>query len=119
MIKPAAHPLVPGTAPVPDATPEHAETNMKAFTDAVAEAVAEDEIVVETPERDAASDTGDGRYGYRLASADGASVHILMPGAPLTDVRDIFGTRPPCLAINGTWWWWPSAITMAAGVLRG
>lgn len=118
MINPVAHPLVPGTAPVPDATPEHAETNMTAFAQAVAEAVADDDLVLEEPQRNNDSDAG-GRYGYHLPTADGASVHILMPGAPLAAVRDDRSQTAPCLTVNGEWWWWPSAVTMAAGALRG
>lgn len=109
----------PGTQPVVNATEERAAANMQAFAEAVAEVVADDDIVVETPHRDADSDSGDGRYGYTVSTADGASVHILMPGAPLAAVRDDRSPAAPCLAVNGTWWWWPSAVTMAVAALRG
>lgn len=120
MINPKPHPLVPGTAPVAGASLANADANITAFKEAVAAIVAADEIVVEDPERDPDHDDPDaGRYGYILSSADGASVHILMPGAPLDLVRDRFGDDAPCLIVNGNYWWWPSAVTIAAGALRG
>lgn len=103
---------------VPDAAPEHAATNIAAFRDAVAAAVADDDVIVENAQPDGVT-RDDGRYGYRLTTADGAQVHILMPAAPLAAVRDDLSCDAPCLAVDGEWFWWLSAVTLTAGHLRG
>lgn len=104
----------PGTLPVPDATEAAAADNIRVFVAAVREQGGE---MAGDPVRDPDSDR-DGRYGYRLAGVDGASVHVLMPGAPLAAVRDDRSAGAPCLYVGGEAWWWPSAVLQAGGAMR-
>lgn len=111
----------PGTVPLEQASEDLAVTNLDTFLTEVSERAAVlDEVPIRrriahlngTPVRDSTADR-DGRFGWNLPFSDGRTVPVLMPGVPLTALRDI-GASAPCLYINGSSWWWDNAVGQVA-----
>lgn len=105
----------PGTAAVDGATEEIADANMATFLTAVLQRGGE--LAAGQPTRDPSGDH-EGRFGYRLSTAGGSSIAILMPGVDLTRVRDDPSAAAPCLRVNGLAWWWNDAVGQVAGTAR-
>ncbi|GAB1646786.1 hypothetical protein [Krasilnikovia sp. MM14-A1259] len=102
----------PGSRPVTDPDEDLAAANIREFTAAVAAHHGHPL----TADRATDLDTGDGRFGYRLYGEGSNPVEILMPGAPLAVVRDDLTAQAYCLRV-GDYWWWSSAVDMAAARL--
>lgn len=102
----------PGTGPVPEATEDHATSNMAVFIDDLRAAG----LGVDTFTRRSESDYGHGRYAYELSMADGRSIEIQMPGLPADQVRYVDTERQniwdfPRLYVDGGSWVWKFALS--------
>jgi hypothetical protein len=102
----------PGTLPVANAREDLAVSNIAVFVVAVR---ARGGQLAGAPARRAVADR-DGRYGFLVTGANGASAQILMPGAPLSSVRDDLTATAPCIIVNDNAWWWNDAAGQVAGV---
>ena len=107
----------PGTLPIEESREDLAVANLDAFLAAVRTRAAELEQaplrrrvaeLAGDPVRNPAADR-DGRYGWDLPLSDGSTVQLLIPGVPLTVVRDLTALAP-CLYVNGLAWWWNEAV---------
>lgn len=105
----------PGTGPVADANEPQARANMDAFCDELLKAG----VVVAgiAPLHD--DHDGDGRFAYRLDTADGRRLDILMPGIPTEQVRYTGADGQniwdfPRLYVDGSSWVWMFAIKACA-----
>lgn len=112
----------PGIAALDNAREDVAAANLAVFLDAVgarADALDTEGIkrrvagLAGEPLRDAAADR-DGRYGWNLPLSDGRTIQVLMPGVPLSRVRDDLSAQAPCLRVSGTAWWWNDAVGIVA-----
>lgn len=112
----------PGTQPIEQASEDLAIAALQELLAAVRTRTADvDDVPVLTrvaaiagdPVRDPAADR-DGRYGWDLPYTDGRIVRLLIPGVPLSAMRDDITASAPCLYINGSAWWWPAAVGILA-----
>lgn len=103
----------PGTDPVPDASIDHADTNIAGLVLQLQRRG----VGVDTLTRDEGADVG-GRFGYRLALADGQAVSVSMPGVPLAELQGM-GATVPCLYVEGNAWWWRDAVGQITGIAAG
>ncbi|MEV0732293.1 hypothetical protein [Polymorphospora sp. NPDC050346] len=99
----------PGERPVPDATVEESKSTIIEFAEAVARRGGH---LAGVPVRDP-DDDGGGRYGYRLAGANGQTVRIRIPGIPTARLVGL-AAEVPCVYVEGWAWWWRDAVTQAA-----
>jgi hypothetical protein len=104
----------PGTQPIEDAHEDLAAANLQVFLDAARDRGVE---LGGDPVRDPDADR-DGRFGWNLLMADESIVRLLMPGAELIRVRDNVTAQAPCLYLNGSAWWWDSAVGLVASPAR-
>ncbi|MEV4705483.1 hypothetical protein [Actinoplanes sp. NPDC049316] len=112
----------PGTAPVENASEELAVAALAVFLDEVGKRAAEmnatplkrrEASLAGDPARDPGADR-DGRFGWDLPLSDGRVVRLLMPGLRVELMRDDITAAAPCLYVNGTAWWWTTAVGMVA-----
>lgn len=101
----------PGSGPVPEAREAHAVTNITVFGDDLRRAG----IVVASCSRTPDADYGEGRYAFALATADGRTIEIQMPGLPVDRVRYLDGAEQniwdfPRLYVDGSSWVWKFAL---------
>lgn len=119
----------PGTLPIEESREDLATANLDAFLAAVRTRAAEPEqaprrhrvaTLTGAPVRNPAGDR-DGRYAWDLRLTDDSTVQLLIPGVPLTRVRDDLTAFSPCLYVSGQAWWWNDAVgqVAAAGVAMG
>lgn len=106
----------PGTRPLDDTSEDQARANLDAYLQA-AQQRRGSPVVAGDPVRDPGLDR-DGRYGWQLPTVDGPTVLILMPGVDLAAVRDDLTAEAPCVYLNGSAWWWTSAVGMLAATAR-
>lgn len=50
--------------------------------------------------------------------ANGTIIEVLMPGVPLSRVRDDLSATAPCLVLHGNPAWWPTAVGMLSSSAR-
>jgi hypothetical protein len=98
----------PGTRPLDSHDEADAHANLLVFLDAVRTRGG----TPGEPRRDAGLDR-DGRYGWVVPMGGDRSTLLLMPGVPLTQLRDDITAEAPCLYVNGGAWWWSDALNMA------
>jgi hypothetical protein len=98
-----------GSRPLEATDAELAEYNLLVFIDDFVERGGR---LAAEPERAQDADAG-GRYGWSLYRADGVTVLVLIPGVPLTLVRDDLSAEAPCLRVDDEWWWWNEAVGVA------
>ncbi|GGQ77461.1 hypothetical protein [Couchioplanes azureus] len=112
----------PGTTPAENASEALAVAALDVFLAEVRRRAAEMEAepfkrrvagLVGDPVRDPGPDR-DGRFGWDLPFTDGRVVRLLMPGVRVEVLRDDITASAPCLYVNGTAWWWTSAVGMVA-----
>jgi hypothetical protein len=104
----------PGAVPVDDADEQLAEQNLGVFLAAARERGAQ---LGGDPVRDPAADR-DGRFGWDLPVVGGSVTRLLMPGVELMRVRDDLTSNAPCLYVNGSAWWWQSALALVVSTAR-
>jgi hypothetical protein len=113
----------PGTRPLTDAHEALAAENLAAFLAEVrvrAVELEEEPLRVRVsaisgqPARAAEADR-DGRFAWDVPFSDGAQVRVLMPGVPLTQLRDDRTAQAPCLYLGSEAAWWWGAVDLLAG----
>lgn len=101
----------PGSAPVPEATEQHATSNATVFADDLRARG----LAVDAFSRRPEADYGDGRYAYTLAMADGRKIEIQMPGLPTVQVRYVGDDGQniwdfPRVYVDDSSWVWKFAL---------
>ena len=101
----------PGTGPVAGATEVHAAFNMGVFTADLIGAGIQVTSAEQRPDLD-----DEGRFGWKITTADGREAEIEMPGLPLARVR--WMDEPdqniwdfPRLYVDGSSWVWKYALS--------
>jgi hypothetical protein len=95
----------PGSGAVQDSTLEQAQLNMNAFVAALG-----GEVVAE---RAPDADADRGRFTFELRCGK-ESVEVDMPGCSLELLRDSRSMFTPRLYVDGSSWYWPFALGVAA-----